>query len=155
MEEKKIELPVSILKTEELSPDDNRLRVAAIHAAGRAYAPYSRFQVGAAAMLSDGSVVEGSNQENISYPSGLCAERVALFYAGASFPEIPVISLAIVAVKEGVVQKSIAPCGACRQVMLETEQRYGKPMRILMCGKDETVVVSTAKHLLPFSFSGI
>ncbi|HCC52649.1 MAG TPA: cytidine deaminase [Porphyromonadaceae bacterium] len=155
MEEKRIELLAAILKTEELSPDDNRLRMAAVHAAGRAYAPYSRFQVGAAVMLRDGSVVEGSNQENIAFPSGLCAERVALFHAGASFPEIPVISLAIVAVKDGVIQKSIAPCGACRQVMLETEQRYGKPVRILMCGRDETILVSTAKDLLPFGFSGI
>ena len=155
MEEKRIELLAAILKTEELSPDDNRLRMAAVHAAGRAYAPYSRFQVGAAVMLRDGSVVEGSNQENIAFPSGLCAERVALFHAGASFPEIPVISLAIVAVKDGVIQKSIAPCGACRQVMLETEQRYGEPVRILMCGRDETILVSTAKDLLPFGFSGI
>jgi cytidine deaminase len=155
MEEKKIELTVKILKTEELSPDDNRLRVAAIHAAKRAYAPYSRFRVGAAAMLRDGTIVEGNNQENVAYPSGLCAERVALFHAGASFPEIPVLSLAIVAVKDDIIQKTVAPCGACRQVMLETELRYGNPVRILMCGSDKTTVVSSIKDLLPFSFSGM
>ncbi|MDR0393984.1 MAG: cytidine deaminase [Tannerella sp.] len=153
--EEKIELCVNILKTESLSPEDSRLRAAAVSAAGRAYAPYSRFQVGAAVMLEDGVIVEGSNQENRAYPSGLCAERVALFHAGASFPRIPVLSLAIVAIKEGVLQRSISPCGACRQVILETEQRYGKPVRILMCGSDETVIVSSAKDLLPFRFAGM
>ena len=155
MEEKKIKLTVGILKTEELLPEDNRLRVAAIRAAKRAYAPYSRFRVGAAAMLRDGTIVEGNNQENIAYPSGLCAERVALFHAGASFPEIPVISLAIVAFKDDVIQPSISPCGACRQVMLEIEQRYGKPVRVLMCGNDQTIIVYSVKDLLPFSFSGM
>lgn len=153
MEEKKIALRVNLLKTEELSADDQRLRAAAIRAAGRAYAPYSKFNVGAALLLKDGTVVEGNNQENVAYPSGLCAERVALFSAGASCPDVPVVSLAIIALKDGRIQPSISPCGGCRQVMLETEQRYGHPMRILLCGCDETILVSSARDLLPFSFS--
>jgi cytidine deaminase len=155
MEEKKIELSVQIFRTEELSPADNRLRKAAIRAAGRAYAPYSRLQVGAVALLRDGTVVEGNNQENVAYPSGSCAERVALFHAGASFPEIPVLSLAVIARKEGIIQKTVAPCGACRQVILETERRYGTAIRILLCGRDHTIVVASAKDLLPFAFSGM
>jgi cytidine deaminase len=155
MEEKKIELCAVVWKTAELSPDDRRLRDEAIRAAGQAYAPYSLFRVGAAAMLSDGTIVAGNNQENVAFPSGLCAERVVLFHAGASFPDRPVVSLAICAIKEGIIQRSIAPCGACRQVMFETERRNGGcPVRILMCGSEETVVVSSAGELLPFGFSG-
>jgi cytidine deaminase len=153
MEEIKIELTFRRLKTEELSAESRLLREAAISAARRAYAPYSHFHVGAAVLLKNGTVVEGNNQENMAYPSGLCAERVALFTAGASFPEQPVEALAIAAMKDGAVQPSIAPCGGCRQVMLETEQRYGQSIRILLCGQDETILVASAKDLLPFSFS--
>jgi len=140
------------MKPEALSMDDSRLRNAAVHAAKRAYAPYSHFNVGAAVLLKDGTIIEGSNQENMAYPSGLCAERVALFSAGASFPDIPVAAIAIVAVKDGNMQSAIAPCGGCRQVMLETEQRYGQPIRILLCGQHETVLVASAKNLLPLAF---
>ena len=153
MEEKKIELKFNILKTDELSADDQRLRDMAIHAAGRAYAPYSNFHVGAVLLLKDGTIVEGNNQENVAYPSGLCAERVALFSAGASNPDVPVVSLAIVAMKNGQIQSAISPCGGCRQVMLETEQRYGYPIRILLCGYDQTIIIPSVQHLLPFSFS--
>ncbi|MDR1116468.1 MAG: cytidine deaminase [Tannerella sp.] len=153
MRKNKIELTVGVLETGELSSADSRLRAAAIRAAGRAYAPYSHYSVGAAVLLSDGTIVEGNNQENVAYPSGLCAERVALFYAGASYPEIPVVSVAIVAVKDGEIQESVSPCGACRQVLLETERRYGKPVRILMCGRDEAFVISSAEDLLPLSFN--
>lgn len=152
MEEKRIELKFEILKTEELTSEDMRLRSAAISAAERAYAPYSCFNVGAALLLKDGTLVKGNNQENVAYPSGLCAERVALFYAGASFPDVPVISLAIVAIKDGEVQSSISPCGGCRQVMLETERRYEQSVRILLCGSRETIIIPSAKELLPFSF---
>jgi cytidine deaminase len=135
-----------------LSSEDNRLRISAIRAAKRAYAPYSQYKVGVAVLLEDGTIIEGNNQENVASPSGLCAERVALFYAGASYPAIPVVSIAIVADKDGEVRKSVSPCGACRQALLETEQRYGKPIRILMCGCDDVIVVSSAKDLLPLSF---
>jgi len=153
MEEIKIELSFKRLKTELLPEEIRRLRDSAVSAAKRAYAPYSQFHVGAAVLLKDGTVVEGNNQENMAYPSGLCAERVALFAAGASFPDQPVEMIAIVAIKDGVMQPVIAPCGACRQVMLETEQRYGQPIRILLCGQDETILIASAKDLLPLSFS--
>ena len=153
MEEVSIKLNFKRLMTSELSRNDSILREAAISAANRAYAPYSHFNVGAAVLLNDGTVVEGNNQENIAYPSGLCAERVALFSAGATFPDKPVMALAIVAIKNGVVQPSIAPCGGCRQVMIETEQRYGQPMRILLCGTDETILVASTQDLLPLFFS--
>ena len=148
-----IELKFKRLQTAALSETDDNLRAAAIDAASRAYAPYSHFQVGAAVLLDDGTVVAGSNQENMAYPSGLCAERVALFSAGATFPDIPVVALAIVAIQNGVVQPAIAPCGACRQVLLETEQRYGRAIRVLLCGQEETVLVASAQDLLPLSFS--
>ncbi|MDR1382072.1 MAG: cytidine deaminase [Tannerella sp.] len=153
MKEYKMEITVCVLKTEELSPADACLREAAVRAAKRAYAPYSHYSVGAAALLGDGTVVEGNNQENASYPSGLCAERVALFHAGASRPAIPVVAMAVVAVRDGDVQKRVSPCGACRQVLFETERRHGgRPVRILMCGCDETLVVSSAGDLLPLPF---
>ena len=152
MEEIKIELTFKRLNPNMMSMDDSRLRDAAIHAAQYAYAPYSQFYVGAAVLLQDGTVVAGSNQENMAYPSGLCAERVALFSAGASFPDKPVVAIALVAVKNGMIQTAITPCGGCRQVMLETEQRYGQPIRVLLCGRDDTVLVASARDLLPLSF---
>ena len=152
MEEKKIILNMRILKTGELNDVEMRLRNSAIDAAGSAYAPYSGFFVGAAVLLDDGTIIKGCNQENAVYPLGLCAERVALSCAGASFPDVPVVSIAIAAVKDGIVQPSISPCGGCRQAMLETEQRYGQPLSVLLCGSDETVLVSSARDLLPLSF---
>jgi cytidine deaminase len=153
MEEVRIELKFKRLKTAELSRVDSRLREAAIDAAKRAYAPYSHFHVGAAVLLNDGTVVEGNNQENIAYPSGLCAERVALFSACATFPEKPVEAIAIIAIKNEIIQPAITPCGGCRQVMLETEKRHGQPIRILLCGMEETILVASAQDLLPLSFS--
>lgn len=150
---KQIELEVELFRTEVLPAGDRKLYDAAIRAATRAYAPYSHFHVGAAVLLSNGTIVEGNNQENVSYPSGLCAERVALFSAGASFPDIPVVSLAIAAIKDGIIQPSVSPCGGCRQVMLETEQRSGHPMRILLCGSEETIILPSSQCLLPFSFA--
>ena len=153
MEEISIELSFFRIKTLELSASDRRLCDLAVCAAKSAYAPYSLFKVGAAIALKDGSAIVGSNQENIAYPSGLCAERVALFAAGSSFADQPVEAIAIIAMKDGVIQPAIAPCGACRQVLLETEQRYGQPIRILLCGKDETILVASVKDLMPLAFN--
>ena len=114
--------------------------------------PYSKFHVGAAALLEDGTIVTGSNQENAAYPSGLCAERVALFHAGHQYPDMPVVALAIAAATNGRQVESISPCGACRQVLLEAEQRYGKPMKVLLCGTKEVVVAESAESLLPLCF---
>lgn len=105
-----------------------------------------------AALLEDGTIVTGSNQENAAYPSGLCAERVALFHAGHQYPDMPVVALAIAAATNGRQVESISPCGACRQVLLEAEQRYGKPMKVLLCGTKEVVVAESAESLLPLCF---
>ena len=137
----------------ELSGTDKVLYQKALDASGRAYAPYSRFQVGAAALLENGEVITGCNQENAAYPSGLCAERVALFGAGAAWPDVPVVALAIIACQDGQIKEQIAPCGACCQVMLETEQRSGCPMRILLCGSEYVRVLDSVSTLLPFSFT--
>ena len=140
---------------EELSEQDRHLIDAAKRATQSSYAPYSHFQVGAAALLADGCVITGSNQENAAYPSGMCAERTTLFHAGASHPDTPVVALAIAAYTEGAfTKKPIAPCGACRQVMLEIEQRHGHPIRILLYGTEAVYVIEGGvSELLPLMFS--
>lgn len=122
--------------------------------AEKAYAPYSEFKVGAAVLLANGEVVLGSNQENIAYPSGLCAERVALFYAGANFSDQAVNTIAIVAKGDLLpFDKVLSPCGGCRQVMLESEIRQQEPFRVILVSQNKrTIVFSSAKDLLPFAF---
>ncbi|MDR3262447.1 MAG: cytidine deaminase [Tannerella sp.] len=152
METEKIEIPVRKLRIEELSGEEKQWMDAAVAAAGQAYAPYSGFRVGAVVVLANGMLVTGNNQENAAYPSGLCAERVALFSASAHYPDIPVTALALAAVREGAVQPYIAPCGACRQVLLETEQRFNYPVRLLLCGCEAVRIVDSAASLLPLAF---
>jgi cytidine deaminase len=119
----------------------------------RSYSPYSHFQVGAAAKLANGVTVRGANQENAAYPSGLCAERTALFAAGAQYPDQPVTKLAIACFTGGHFTKEPgSPCGACRQVMIETEHRYGGKMEVLLYGEDEIWVFESAADLLPLIF---
>lgn len=121
---------------------------------GSSYSPYSHFRVGAAVLLDNGKIVSGSNQENGAYPSGLCAERVALFYAGAKYPNVPIVSMAIVAsYMDELTQLPISPCGACRQVMMEYRNNAAKPFPVLMVGADKIVKVEDVRFLLPFSFS--
>ncbi|MFW5915901.1 MAG: cytidine deaminase, partial [Bacteroidota bacterium] len=116
----------------ELSQSDRQLLDKAKAAASNAYAPYSGFHVGSALLLENGKVFTGSNQENSAFPSGLCAERVAVFYAKTQFPEVAVQTLAITAVKEMVLaEEPPVPCGGCLQVLYENEWRDGKPIRIL------------------------
>lgn len=117
------------------------------------YCPYSHFHVGAAAQLANGEVIRGCNQENAAYPSGLCAERSALFAAGAQYPDQAVERLAIACFTDGHFTKEPgSPCGACRQVMTETEHRYGGKMEVLLFGDDETYVFDSAADLLPLTF---
>lgn len=152
---KEIKIPTSIqsFSLDELSQTDRQLIEAAKQATARSYSPYSRFAVGAALQLANGTIVTGSNQENAAYPSGLCAERTALFYANSQYPDQPVKALAIAARSEsGFLDVPIPPCGACRQVMLETEQRYRTAMRILLYGEKEIYVIESTKTLLPLSF---
>jgi cytidine deaminase len=137
-----------------LSVGDQSLVEAAYKISENAYAPYSNFLVGAAVLLENGEVILGSNQENIAFPSGLCAERTALFYAGANFPHLKVMKIAIVAVGDLVpLDKILSPCGGCRQVMLETEVRQKAPYEVILVSQNETTIVfSAASDLLPFAF---
>jgi cytidine deaminase len=119
-----------------------------------AYCPYSHYHVGAAALLADGQVVTGANQENAAYPSGLCAERTTLFAANANNPTTPVEALAVACFTDGLFTNDPAsPCGACRQVMLETEHRFGKPMKVILYGERECYVFDSATDLLPVCFT--
>lgn len=123
------------------------------NAALNAYAPYSKFKVGASVLTEDSQIILGSNQENAAYPSGLCAERVALFSASANHPEVKIIAIAIVANKNNE-WKAAMPCGACRQVIREYETKQGNPIKIIMAYKDETYLISEkAEDLLPISFT--
>ena len=119
----------------------------------KAYAPYSGFHVGAAIELENGVIITGSNQENSAYPSGLCAERVAMFYANAQYPDIPVKTLAIAAYTNGnFISDPVTPCGSCRQVLLETETRFEKNITILLYGTKNTYLLENVKQLLPLCF---
>lgn len=155
MKEIRLEIHIRSLTYEELNETDLRLTEAAREATNRSYAPYSRFSVGAAALLENGTIVTGSNQENAAYPSGTCAERTTVFYANSQYPDQPILTLAIAARNEtDFLEHPIPPCGACRQVLLETEQRYGKPMRILLCSRTGVYELQGVKDLLPLSFGG-
>ena len=148
----RIEIPVCACSYDELSEADRQLIDAAKEATSQSYAPYSHFAVGAAALLEDGTVVTGSNQENAAYPSGTCAERTTLFYANSHYPDQGVKALAIAARNtQGFLDSPIPPCGACRQVLLETERRYSLPIRILLYGVRETYCLQGVKSLLPLS----
>lgn len=133
---------------------DAELLQAAHEATDNSYVPYSKFHVGAAVRLANGVIVKGNNIENAAYPSGLCAERVTLFAAQAQYPDVPVEALAITARSEVTeVTEPVAPCGACRQVMVETEQRHGRPMRIVCQGHTGPVFVfDGVETLMPFIF---
>lgn len=153
MKEIKLEINIRSYAYEELDEEERRLVNAAREAATRSYAPYSRFHVGAAVLLANGIIVTGSNQENAAYPSGTCAERTAVFYANSQYPAQPIKVLAIAARDVlDFTQKPVPPCGACRQVLLEAEQRYGCPMRILLYGTQGIYCLNGVKDLLPLSF---
>ncbi|MFO7864907.1 MAG: cytidine deaminase [Salinivirgaceae bacterium] len=140
---------------EELTEQDRELIEKATDAAKNAYAPYSNFSVGASVLLDNGTIVTGNNQENAAYPSGLCAERVALFYANANYPENAVKTIAVVAMKNNeLVSSEVAPCGSCRQVILETETRFKSPIKMIMGGKSGFNIINNATELLPLSFTG-
>lgn len=153
MKELTITAIIKVYRYEELEKADQALLKNAMDATERSYAPYSRFSVGAAALLEDGTVVTGSNQENAAYPSGLCAERTTLFYANSRYPDQPLKTLAIAARTENdFIEQPIPPCGACRQVILETEKRYNQPIRILLYGKECIYEIKSIGDLLPLSF---
>jgi len=120
-----------------------------------AWAPYSGFKVGAALLLENGEIITGNNQENAAFPSGLCAERTAIFYANSVFPDVPVKILAVAAQQKGeFIKVAVAPCGSCRQVILETQNRFKKSIKLIMYGDEKTIIVEDAAFLLPFPFEG-
>ena len=138
---------------DELTDEQKEVVAIAKEQTEHSYCPYSHFHVGAAAKLGNGTIIPGCNQENAAYPSGLCAERSALFAAGAQYPDQPVKKLAIACYTGGHFTKEPgSPCGACRQVMLETEHRYGGKMEVLLYGEDAIYVFDSAADLLPLTF---
>lgn len=138
---------------EELNPNEQRVVRASIAAQSTSHSPYSRFSVGAAVLLANGQIVEGSNQENGAYPSGLCAERVAMFSAATRYPGQAIQMLAISASHEGeAVASPVSPCGGCRQVMMEYISKQGASFPVIMVGSERIVKID-ANALLPFSFT--
>ena len=140
---------------EELSNDEQFLLQKAIESTNNSYAKYSHFHVGAAIQLSNGMVLPGCNQENAAFPAGLCAERSAIFAAGAQYPGEAIEKLAIAAREPGgdLTAEPVSPCGTCRQVMIETETRFDTPIRILLYGRTRIYVIDGIKNLMPLSFT--
>ena len=141
---------------EELEYEDIRIVKAAIEATALSYAPYSNFNVGAAVLFVDGEIVKGANQENAAYPSGMCAERTALFYASASRPDKAMSAIAIAAGQNGVIcDYPVTPCGACRQVMAQYQTKSGVPMEVLLVGGRKIWKFEKIDDLLPLIFDSI
>jgi len=145
---------IRLCNDKELNQTEKNLIYVTKDATLRAYAPYSGLKVGSAVLLTNGEVVTGNNQENVAYPSGLCAERTALFYANARFPDIAVDTIAVAAYfKDDFTDEPITPCGGCRQVILEAQIRYNHPIRLLLYGKKKIYRVDTITDLLPLCFT--
>tara|TARA_B100001057_G_scaffold208978_1_gene209645 strand:- start:1925 stop:2413 length:489 start_codon:yes stop_codon:yes gene_type:complete len=154
MIEKKTSISFFIADFSELQQDDRNLINKAIKALDSSYSSYSGFSVGASVLLEDNITVEGSNQENVAYPSGLCAERVALFYAGSKYPKKRIKTIAISAKSDDFeINDYISPCGACRQVMAEYEEKQKSNIKILLHSANNQVLISNSvEDLLPFVF---
>lgn len=154
MKEMILQTKVAVCTYDELQTADREVVDAARAATANSYAVYSNFNVGASVRLSNGTIVSGSNQENAAYPSGLCAERTTLFWANSQYPNEAVETLAIAArTAQGELEMPIPPCGACRQVILETEKRFGNTIRIILYGAKQCYIIEDGiKALLPLSF---
>ena len=153
MKSKKFEINYEELLFEELNGEDQSLIEAAIKATDNSYADYSHFHVGAAVRLSDSTIVIGANQENAAFPSGLCAERTAIFAAQAQYPKLAVEALAIAAKNsDGILSQPVTPCGSCRQVVLQIEERYHHPVEVLLYGSQRIFRFHSIRDLLPFCF---
>ena len=141
---------------DEIEPQDRELVAAALRARAGSYSPYSKFRVGAALRLVDGTVVLGANQENVAYPSGLCAERTAMFAAGANHPGVAFDTLAIVGANgDEVCEMPAAPCGACRQVMAQYEREAGKPLHIILGSGATIFTLDGVESLIPVVFNDL
>jgi cytidine deaminase len=154
MKEVLLQTKIRVCSYDELADGDKAVVDAARGATVNSYAVYSGFSVGAAVRLGCGAVVSGSNQENAAYPSGMCAERTTLFWANSNYPSEPVEVMAIAARNaQGELEMPVTPCGACRQVMLETERRFGNTIRIILYGSRQCYIIDDGvKALLPLSF---
>lgn len=155
MEKIEIKSAITVAQMDELTETERSLIELAIEGTNRSYAPYSNFHVGAAILLENGVKFIGCNQENAAFPAGICAERSAIFAAGAQYPDVPVTMLAITARgKDGeLIDEPASPCGTCRQVIIETETRFKRPVRILLYGRKRTYVMDGIKELMPLSFT--
>lgn len=155
MEERVLKSTIRVVQMEELSTTEQELVKSAIAATDHSYAVYSHFRVGAAVLLKNRETIIGCNQENISYPAGICAERAAIYAAGAKYPDVPVKMIAIAArnVKGDLQEEPISPCGICRQVMVEVETRFHCPIHIILYGTKEIYVIEGIQTLMPLSFT--
>ena len=155
MEEMTLKSEIKVAQLSELSETDRQLINMAIEGTSRSYAPYSHFHVGAAILLANGKMFIGCNQENAAFPAGICAERSAIFAAGAQYPDQAVLTLAITArnTKGELIDEPASPCGTCRQVIIETETRFKHPVRILLYGRKRTFIIDSIKQLMPLSFT--
>ena len=141
---------------EEMNPEDRELAAEAVKAMQGAYAPYSHFHVGAAVRMSNGQIVRGANQENAAFPSGLCAERTAMFSASARYPDKDMLGIAIAGGVMGRLAKEpVTPCGACRQVMAQYQAKSGKPMSVIMISSDKVWKFEKVDDILPLIFNSI
>jgi cytidine deaminase len=156
-EKLEFKLEFEVFQQEELNAQDLGLLKKAREATNTSYAPYSGFNVGAALLLEDGTIISGSNQENAAYPSGMCAERTALFFAGANYMGKKILSIAIAARhSDSSLYMNVAPCGSCRQAMLEYENLQNLPVRILMQNADNKIFISpSVENILPIKFTSI
>lgn len=149
MKSHNINIQYTELEVDELSGELLKLYQSAKKASQTAYAPYSKFHVGSALLMDDETVITGSNQENAAYPSGLCAERVALFFAGAHAPQSKVLVLMVYVPG---VNRPAAPCGSCLQVMAETEDRQSIPFKVILANDERVFMMNDVQALLPFRF---
>ena len=141
---------------EQMDEQGRKLAMAAIEAMKLSYAPYSEFNVGAAVMLENGEIIQGSNQENSAYPSGICAERTAMFYASSSNPDKAMTGIAIAGGLKGTMApRPVTPCGACRQVMAQYQTKSCRNMRVILVGADKIWSFEKVDDLLPFMFDSI
>ena len=153
---KKIEIITPLIEYDsikELSTEDQNLIIKAQEAVKNAYAPYSKFHVSAAVLLENNEIITGTNQENAAYPSGLCAERVAVFYANSKYPNVAIKTIAVtIFANHDFVDNPGSPCGACRQVLIESENRFKKPIKVILAGKKKIQVLESVKSLMPLHF---
>jgi len=153
MKDIQLKIDMQFAQLDELDADDRLLVEKAIGATERSYAIYSHFHVGAALRLANGEIILGANQENAVFTVGLCAERTAVFAAQVQYPDQPVVAIAIAARNEnGLMRFPVSPCGSCRQVISEVEERYKQPVRILLYGTDGVYIIRSVKDLLPLCF---